>query len=120
MKLLVDMNLSSTWVDVLRRNGWDALHWSEVGAANAPDQIILKWAREHGYVIITHDLDFGAILAATRASIPSVIQFRTQNIFPEFLEDLAIKALQQYQSLLEQGALIVVDTHKARARILPL
>lgn len=28
MKLLVDMNLSPLWVDVLKGAGHDALHWS--------------------------------------------------------------------------------------------
>jgi hypothetical protein len=31
MRLLVDMNLSPDWVAVLKRAGWDAVHWSMVG-----------------------------------------------------------------------------------------
>ena len=29
---------------------------------------VMEWARSNGYIVFTHDLDFGAILAATRAS----------------------------------------------------
>lgn len=36
-----------------------------------------------GYVVFTHDLDFGDILAATNADDPSVIQVRTQNLHEE-------------------------------------
>ena len=37
----------------------------------------MAWARENGYVVFTHDLDFGTLLALTRDAGPSVIQVRT-------------------------------------------
>lgn len=37
----------------------------------------MTWTREHVYVVVTHDLDFSALLAATRAVGPSVIQLHT-------------------------------------------
>lgn len=33
MKLLVDMNLSPGWVRFLQQEGFEALHWSTIGAA---------------------------------------------------------------------------------------
>ena len=57
MKLLVDMNLSPSWVDVLKQAGFDAiLHWSEIGSPNAHDTILFVWAREHGYIVFQHYL----------------------------------------------------------------
>ena len=41
MKLLLDMNLSPRWVGVLRLAGFDAVHWSTLGASNAPDAAIM-------------------------------------------------------------------------------
>ena len=41
MKLLVDMDLSPGWVDRLRQHGFEAVHWSTIGA---PDDEILAWA----------------------------------------------------------------------------
>jgi predicted nuclease of predicted toxin-antitoxin system len=64
VKLLVDMNLSPRWVERLVRHGFEAVHWSTIGAATAPDVEILTWANEHHFVVITNDLDFSAILAA--------------------------------------------------------
>jgi predicted nuclease of predicted toxin-antitoxin system len=64
VKLLVDMNLSPSWVDRLARHGFDAVHWSTIGAATAADHEILAWAHQHGSVLVTNDLDFSAILAA--------------------------------------------------------
>ena len=65
MKLLVDMNLSPSWAERLARHGFEAVHWSTIGAATAPDEEILTWADEHHFVVITNDLDFSAILAAS-------------------------------------------------------
>jgi predicted nuclease of predicted toxin-antitoxin system len=65
VKFVVDMNLAPSWVTRLTRLGFEAVHWSTIGAATAPDDEILAWAREHGYVVITNHLDFSAILAAT-------------------------------------------------------
>lgn len=57
IKLLIDMNLSPQWVRTFEDNGWHALHWSDVGAATAPDRAIMAWALDHEYVVFTHDLD---------------------------------------------------------------
>ena len=76
MKILVDMNLSPQWVQSLEGRGFSAIHWSSVGDGGAPDSAVLGWARDNGYVVFTNDLDFGAILAITKASAPSVIRVR--------------------------------------------
>jgi predicted nuclease of predicted toxin-antitoxin system len=67
LKLLIDMNLSPTWVEALRTMGFEAVHWSSVGDPRAPDREILGYASSQGYVIFTNGLDFGAILAASAA-----------------------------------------------------
>jgi predicted nuclease of predicted toxin-antitoxin system len=72
MKLLVDMNLSPRWIEVLTDAGVQAVHWSTLGAKNATDFEIMVYAGANDYVVITHDLDFGAILAATHGKKPSV------------------------------------------------
>ncbi len=120
MRLLIDMNLSPDWVAVFEEQGWPALHWSAVGDPRASDSAIMEWARANGYVVFTHDLDFGAILATTRAQGPSVIQVRAQDIMPQSLGPRLVRVLRQYESVLEKGALIVVDETKSRVRILPL
>ena len=120
MKVLVDMNLSPSWVPVLERNGFSAVHWSTTGDGRAPDPVVLGWARDNGYIVFTNDLDFGAILATTRASGPSVIQVRTQDVTPDHLGDMVVAALREHQEILERGALITIDESRLRARILPL
>lgn len=114
------MNLSPVWVGVLQGRGWEAMHWSAIGAPSAQDAEILEYAKQHGYVVLTHDLDFSAILAVTRAKTPSVIQVRTQDVLSERFCDMLTGALRQFDAELEAGAVIVIDEMRARARVLPL
>lgn len=76
MKLLVDMNLSPRWVQFLQDSGFEAVHWRDIGEVTAVDSEILRAAKQEGMIVLTHDLDFGAILAASGEDGPSVIQIR--------------------------------------------
>lgn len=120
MKILVDMNLSPDWVEVLTRHGFAAVHWSTIGDPRAEDPALMSWARTNDYVVFTHDLDFGTLLALTQVEKPSVIQVRTHDVTPAHLAEMVIAALRNYESSLEAGALIVLDEGKSRVRILPL
>lgn len=120
MKFLIDMNLSPRWVEVFVAAGLDATHWFEIGDPRATDRSIMEWARRNGYVVFTHDLDFGAILAATQASGPSVIQIRAESVLPADAADSVMGTIRRFQLELERGVLISIDPERARARILPL
>ena len=78
------------------------------------------WAQRHGYIVFTNDLDFGAILAATNAQGPSVIQLRHQDLMPQSLATRLARILKQFEYELLKGALISVDERRAKARILPI
>ena len=120
MKVLIDMNLSPQWVEVFERNGWNAVHWSTIGDHRAADKVIIDWARANDYVIFTHDLDFGTLLAVTQAVGPSVIQVRAQDVLPANMEAVVVGSMRQYRSMIDEGALVIVDESTSRARILPL
>ena len=119
-KILVDLNLSPVWAGFLRAQGIEATHWSEVGDLRAPDSEIMQWAREHDFLVFTHDLDYSALLAATRASGPSVVQVRTQDVLPAAIGSLLIRVLGEHAAALEKGAILTVDALGARVRILPI
>ena len=120
MKLLIDMNLSPRWVTVLENAGIEAMHWSVLGAATAPDVELMSFAKLHGYVVLTHDLDFGAILAATHGEKPSVVQIRAEDVSPEAIASSVVDALRQMVNELDAGALLTVDPRQTRLRLLPL
>ncbi len=120
MKLIVDMNLSPWWVDVLSEARFEAVHWSSVGPPDAPDSTIMSYAAAMDAIVLTHDLDFGAILAASGAATPSVVQIRADDISPGSIGDQIIRALHQMAEELERGALVTVEPKRARLRLLPL
>jgi len=119
MKILLDMNLPPVWVDFLENQGFQAIHWSNVGSHSASDKEIMTWAKELGYVVFTHDLDFGALLAASKDNGPSVIQVRTQNVMPSAIGSIVVKAIKEFMIEIRSGSLISIDMHKSRVRILP-
>ncbi|MHB1156783.1 MAG: DUF5615 family PIN-like protein [Phycisphaerales bacterium] len=120
VRILIDMNLSPDWVAVLGRHGWASVHWSAVGDPRDPDRILMDWAAANRYVVFTHDLDFGTMLALTHAKGPSVLQVRADDVLPDRLEKVVVAALKQHEADLVNGALVVVDESKNRARILPI
>jgi predicted nuclease of predicted toxin-antitoxin system len=120
VKLLIDMNLSPTWVDFLGSAGIEAAHWASVGERNALDMDIMAYAAARDYVVLTHDLDFGAILAATNGAKPSVVQFRAGDLSPDTIGRHLIDALRRLEAELEQGALLTIEPGRARMRLLPL
>ena len=120
MKLIVDMNLSPRWVNILADAGIEAAHWSALGANNAPDSVIMAYARANNYVVFTHDLDFSAILAATQGDKPSVVQIRSEEVSPDVIGKHVIAALRQMATELEEGALLTIDPSRTRLRVLPL
>jgi predicted nuclease of predicted toxin-antitoxin system len=120
MKFLVDMNLSPSWVGFLVQAGFEAIHWSNVGPGDAPDAELMRWAADHGHVVLTSDLGYGAILAATQRRRPSVVQIRADVLVPAAIGVAVLAAVGQAAAELREGALLSVDAGRGRLRILPL
>lgn len=120
MKLLLDMNLSPALAPELRAAGFEAEHWSALGLPRAEDVEIMAYAKAHDYVVVTHDLDFSAILAATNGDKPSVIQIRAANLAPELLIGPLVAGFRRCATELENGALLTIETDRQRLRVLPL
>ncbi len=120
MKLLLDMNVSPALAPAIASHGHDVVHWSQVGAHGATDETILQWAREHRQVLVTHDLDFAAILAATEALGPSVLQLRGFDLLSNETIEAVVEAIRIATPALESGAIVTVHDDRSRIRILPL
>ena len=80
----------------------------------------MAWARENGYVVFTHDLDFGTVLALTRAVGPSVIQVRAHDVLPTHLELVVVSTLRTHEPQLLKGAIVTVDESRGKVRTLPI
>jgi predicted nuclease of predicted toxin-antitoxin system len=83
VKLLIDMNLPLLWVDFLGSAGIEPVHWASVGERDALDTETMAYAAAADYLLLTQDLDFAAILAATNGARPSVVQFRASDVSPD-------------------------------------
>ena len=120
MKLLLDMNLSPRWVTVLADAGLEATHWSDVGRMSAPDIEIAAFAASEGMIVMTNDLDFGALLSMSGERSPSVVQVRAADLSPEAIGAVVVTALKQLREELDNGALVTIESDRARLRLLPI
>jgi len=120
MNVLVDMNLSPDWAEFLTGAGLVAVHWSNEGPPDATDHVLVGWAAERNYVVLTADLDFAAILAAAGTVRPSVIILRGDNLSHEVLGSAVLEALHKARPELAVGAIVSVDANRSRLRVLPL
>lgn len=120
MKVVIDMNLTPAWVEFLAANGLEAQHWSAVGSPRASDDAVMSWARANGHVVLTHDLDFGALLALAGLIGPSVVLLRAQDVMPDAIGVRVLAVLRAHAKEIEQGALVVLDDTNARVRVLPV
>ncbi len=120
MKFLADMGISPKAIDFLGTLGYSATHLNDLDLNTLPGPDILKKAREDGYVLLTHDLGFGELVAATKGSLPSVVIFRLRNMHPDRVNHYLHKILEKYKESLEHGAIISVTDGQIRVRQLPI
>jgi predicted nuclease of predicted toxin-antitoxin system len=89
------MNLSPRWLVLLHGSRIEAAHWSSIGRLDASDTEIMAYAAQHGYTVLTQDLDFSTILAATQGEKPSVMQIRSDNLDPDVIGAQVINAVRK-------------------------
>ena len=114
------MNLSPRWVEALEHAGIEARHWSTVGDGAASHLEVFQWARGHGFVVFTHDLDFGRILALAGSHSPSVVLLRTHRLLPAESAVMLVAVLRRHAAEIAKGALVVLSADQERVRLLPL
>ena len=120
MKLLLNMNVPLKYSALLAEKGINSIRWSDVGSPDSKDSEIMSYARNNNLIVLTYDLDFSAILSTTHEQKPSIIQIRVSAKHANKAVDLIASSLMQNKADLENGAIISIDIHKARLRLLPL
>ena len=120
MKLLADMGVSMTTVLALRRAEHDAVHLRDLNLITLPDPNIVELAVAQSRVILTFDLDFGALMAVTESISPSVILFRLRNQTPASVTPKLMAVLAECEEALTAGAAVVIDEDGYRIRRLPI
>lgn len=120
MKFLGNMGVSPVTIEALRQRGYDAMHLVEEGLERLPDSDILIKARMEERIILTFDLDFGDLLAASKAELPSVIIFRLQTAKPDFVLSRLLSVLSVCERELVVGTIVIIEDNRYRLRRLPI
>jgi predicted nuclease of predicted toxin-antitoxin system len=120
MRFLADMGVSQQVVEWLRTKGHDAVHLRDEGLQRLPNGEIFQKASREQRIVLTFDLDFGEILAASGGQIVSVILFRLRNTRTDFVIQRLDDVLNQSSADLSRGAIIIVEDGRHRVRRLPI
>lgn len=117
---LADLNVSPDTVQRLRTEGWQALRVNEVLPANASDVVILELAQREGYVVVTQDLDFSALVAIRGWTQPSLITLRLSDSSPGVVTQRLLEVLPILEEELGRGLAATVADDSVRVRRLPI
>lgn len=120
MRFLLNMNLPRELGRLLRTRGHDFRHAGDCGCAEATDVAIVEVAQKEGETVITHDLDYGRILAFSGERSPSVIIFRISGADANELFQRLMEAWPTAEGPLAEGAIVVVEEAAVRIRRLPI
>src|SRR5947207_11226061 len=118
MRLLADMGVSLRVVEWLRSSGHDAIHLRDEGLQTFPNGEIFQKAGREQRIVLTFDLDFGEILAASGGQTVSVILFRLRNTRSDFVIQRLADVLTQSSVELAEGAIVIVEDARHRVRTL--
>ena len=120
MKLLLNVNISPSLIGLLDKEKFQCRHAALIGIATASDAEIVDEARKNNEVILTHDLDYAALLGFSNQNKPSVIIFRIQPLSTQGLLKIFSENISHIEKSLLEGALLVIDNEKIRVRKLPM
>ena len=120
MRFLADMGVSQLVVEWLRKTGHDAMHLREQGLQQMKDADILAKARDEHRVLLTMDLDFGYLLAASGWQTPSTVIFRLDDETADSVIGRLEEALKTCREGIDGGAVLSVRQDSIRLRRLPI
>ena len=120
MRFLGDMGIGLDVTKALREAGHDCTHLVEERLERMADSAIMEKAASEERIILTHDLDFGRLLALSGKAKPSVITFRLSDMRPPHVVSTLMALLSDFEDDLAKGAAFVVTDKGIRRRRLPI
>jgi predicted nuclease of predicted toxin-antitoxin system len=116
MRFLADQGISSLVVAALAHTGHDAVHVRDLGMKRASDAEILDRAEAEDRIVIAEDLGFSALVVPIGRTKPSVILFRDATGKTAVRIRLLLENPPALESVLANGAIVVLDDCAARVR----
>ena len=120
MRFLADVNVSRHVVERLRSQGYSVVRVPEIMDPRTADQEIISEARRRGAIMISFDQDFGAILAVSGATSPSLLNLRVTYVDVDRLANAIATVARMTEADLLAGAVVMLDDTGARVHRLPL
>jgi len=120
LKFLLDMGISPRTATYLAELGYDATHLMNENLETASDTEIINIALDEKRTILTHDLDFGKLLATSGAKSPSVIVFRLTNMRPDNVNKFCKIIIDRFADAIEKGAILSIGDKRIRCHQLPI
>ena len=101
MRLLLDENVSRRLVAYLRPHCVAVLHVCDIGLDESPDTSSWRYARQHGYDLLTKDEDF-VRLVLTDGFPPRVIALQNAQVPVKQLAEFLLARLPQLEAFLSE------------------
>ena len=120
MNLLLNMNIRREMIAPLQERGHVCRHVGDIGMSRAKDVDIVAEAKRSGEIILTHDLDYGHLLAFSGDNAPSVIILRFRDLREEEILSRLDAVWAEIESALKEGAVVSISDKSLRIRNLPI
>jgi predicted nuclease of predicted toxin-antitoxin system len=120
VKFLLNMNVPPALGPMLASQGHEWRHVADLGMSRAPDAAVLVEAKGREECVITHDLDYGQLLAFSGDSAPSVLIFRLRRADTRLMHERITTTWHEIQEALANGAVVIVEEAATRIRQLPI
>ena len=120
MNFLLNMNVDRDMAAQLKKRGHVCRHGGDIGMSRAKDIEIVAEAKRTNEVILTHDLDYGHLLAFSGDKAPSVIILRLRDLRTNEIMSRLDAVWKDVESALMEGAIVSLSDKSLRIRTLPI
>ncbi|MBK9006682.1 MAG: DUF5615 family PIN-like protein [Anaerolineae bacterium] len=120
MNFLLNMNVNRDMAAPLQQRGHVCRHAGDIGMSRSKDVEIVAEAKKTGETILTHDLDYGNLLAFSGESAPLVLILRVRDLRTDEIMSRFDIAWSEIESPLNEGAIVSLSDKSLRIRNLPI
>jgi predicted nuclease of predicted toxin-antitoxin system len=120
MNFLLNMNVHRDMTAPLKQRGHVCRHAGDIGMSRSTDAEIVAEARKTGEVIMTHDLDYGHLLAFSGEQSPSVIILRLRDLRTDEIMSRLDAVWKEIEGALADGSIVSLSDKSLRIRKLPI